>query len=55
MDLIKNGNLPNTTTVNKEEEMPYDGKTIGAETKTDKQGMKVEGESTGTTKSPSQA
>lgn len=46
MDLIPNYGLGTATTITKDEEMPYNGKAIGAETKTDKQGMMVEGEDT---------
>ena len=48
MELIPNGNLPTTSTVNKIEEMPYEGKSVpmgGTSPKTDKQGMKIMGES----------
>jgi hypothetical protein len=39
------GSLGTETTVHKIEEMPYEGKTTGSDTKTDAQGMKLEGES----------
>jgi len=46
MDLIKNFGLGTATTINKMEEMPYEGKPLSSSAPaTDKQGMKIEGDS----------
>ena len=39
------GSLGTHSLVEKVEELPYEGKTMGSDTKTDAQGMKLEGES----------
>lgn len=45
MDKISNGNLPTTSTIRKDEEMPYVGKQIGSGSTEDANGMSVEGDS----------
>ncbi len=41
------GSLGTATTINKIEELPYEGKPLGSPSATDRQGMKVEGDSMG--------
>lgn len=45
MELIKNFGLGTATTVNKEEEMPYTGKSVSEGSETDSNGMEIEGDS----------